>query len=33
MEGFVGLQNDFEQYSKIYWESMEGTKQWNTGST
>ena len=32
MKSFVGQQTDFEQYSKVYWQPMEGTKQCKTAS-
>ena len=32
MKHFVGKLTDLEQYSEFYWQTMEGTKQWNTES-
>ena len=32
MQGFVGRQIDLKKYSKLHWQPMKGTKQWNTAS-
>ena len=32
MKHLAGQQTDLEQYSKFYWQPMEGTKQWNAAN-